>query len=120
MNSSLYEYNFDIKLKEHYKLYVLLKDKIIFESELHKSGIKYYADIKEQPYIDGGIRYFLLDSDMESVDQIIIKNEIVAGSESNLITDFRDDKKVIKLYIFVAGALVLIFILIILIVKIFG
>ena len=112
------ENNFDIKLKEHYKLYVLLKDKIIFESELQKSGIKYYADINEQTSIDGGIRYFLLDSDMENVDRIIIENGIVANTESNLVSDLQDNKKSIGLFIVVAGAFILIFILLAVIGKI--
>lgn len=120
MNTTLSENNFDIKLKEHYKLYVLLKDKIIFESELEKSGIKYYAEINEQPSIDGGIRYFLLDSDMENVDRIVKENGIVANTESNLISDFRDEKKVMKLYVVVVGAVIGIIILIALIGKIIG
>lgn len=112
------KFNFDIKLKEHYKLYVLLKDKIIFESELQKKGIKYYTDINEQPSIDGGIRYFLLDSDMDSIDQIVIENGIVANTESHLISDFRNEKKVMKLYITVIGAVIGIILLIALIEKI--
>jgi len=120
MNTTLSKNNFDIKLKEHYKLYVLLKDKIIFESELEKSGIKYYADINEQPTIDSGIRYFLLDSDMQNVDRIVKENGIVANTESNLISDFRDEKKVMKLYVTVAGAVIGIIILIALIGKMIG
>tara|TARA_B100000767_G_C19653093_1_gene487642 strand:- start:509 stop:694 length:186 start_codon:yes stop_codon:yes gene_type:complete len=61
MKTTLLENNFNTKLKRHSKLYILLKDKIIFESELQKNGIKYYANINEQPFIDVGIRYFLLD-----------------------------------------------------------
>ena len=120
MNSTLSENNFDIKLKEHFKLYVLLKDKIIFESELQKSGIKYYSEINEQPSIDGGIRYFLLDSDVKKIDRIIIENGIVANTESNLISDFRDEKKVMKLYIVIAGVVIGIFILISIIGNIFN
>lgn len=119
MKSTLYENNFDIKFKEHYKLYVLLKDKIIFESELEKSGITYYTNINEQPSIDGGIRYFLLDSDMKKVDRIIKENGIVTNIESNLISDFRDEKKVMKLSIAVAATVIGIVILIVLIAKIF-
>lgn len=119
MNTTLSENNFDIKLKEHYKLYVLLKDKIIFESELQNSGIKYYADINEQPSIDGGIRYFLLDSDMENVDRIITENGIVANTESHLISDFGDQKKIMKLYVVVALAVIGIIILIALIGNLF-
>jgi 2-C-methyl-D-erythritol 4-phosphate cytidylyltransferase len=116
----LTENNFDIKLKEHYKLYVLLKDKIIFESELKKKGIKYYTEINEQPYIERGIRYFLLDSDMEKIDIIIRENGIVANTETNLILDYRDEKKVSKLYIAVTGVIIIIIILISLILNIFN
>ena len=116
MNTTLSENNFDIKFKEHYKLYVLLKDKIIFESELQKNGITYYTDINEQPSIDGGIRYFLLDSNIENVDRIIKENGIVANTESNLISDFKDEKKVMKLYVVVAVSLIGILLLIALIV----
>ena len=119
MNSILPENNFDIKLKEHYKLYIFLKDKIIFESELYKNGIKYYAEINEQPSIDGGIRYFLLNSDMENVDRIIMENGIVANTESHLIPDFRDEKKIMKLYVAVAGAVIGIIILIAIIGNLF-
>ncbi|MEG0851635.1 MAG: hypothetical protein RSH24_17340, partial [Flavobacterium sp.] len=58
----------DIKFQNHFKLYVLLKDKIIFESELNKSNIKYYIDIETQALSDNGIRYFLLDKDQEGID----------------------------------------------------
>ena len=119
MNTTLSENNFDIKLKEHYKLYVLLKDKIIFESELQNSGIKYYVEINEQPSIDGGIRYFLLDSDMKNVDQILIENGIVANTESHLISDFGDQKKILKLYFVVALTILGIIILIVLIGNLF-
>lgn len=89
--------NFDIKLKEHYKLYILIKDQIIFESELLNNDIKFYSDINEQPSLNGGIRYFLLDSDMSKVDDIIKKNEIVANTESILVYDFEEGKKIFKL-----------------------
>src|SRR5690606_24958170 len=92
------ENNFDIKLKDHYKLDVLLKDKIIFESELNKQGIKYYTQPREQTSVDQEIRYFLLDTDMKAIDQIIIQHEIVASTESHLISDFSDQKKISKLY----------------------
>ncbi|MDA8917949.1 hypothetical protein N9I20_04655, partial [Flavobacteriaceae bacterium] len=67
-----------------------------------------------------GIRYFLLDSDMQNVDRIVKENGIVANTESNLISDFRDEKKVMKLYVTVAGAVIGIIILIALIGKMIG
>lgn len=107
--------NFDIRLKNHYKLYVLLKDKLIFESELQKSGIKYYYDIDEQPFIDSGIRCFLLDSDRKIVDRILISNSIIATIESLPITDYKDNKKMMKIFLFIA----LIIIAIILFINLF-
>ena len=56
---------------------------------------------------------------MENVDRIIIENGIVANTESNLISDFEDEKKVMKLYVTVVGAVIGIIILIALIGKIF-
>ena len=107
--------DFDIKLKEHRKLYILLKDKIIFESELEKNKIRFYSNLEEQPMIEEGIRYFLLESDMKKIDEILIKNRIVANSESNPIIDFNQNGKMIKLSIIVTGiviAIIMIFALI--------
>ncbi len=95
-----------MKLKDRFKLYVLHKDKMVFESELQKNGILYYTDIAEQPLIDGRIRYFLLDSDMDKIDQIIIDNRITAHKESHLISDFRDEKKFMKISILVVIVLI--------------
>ncbi len=68
MNSTLSENNFHIKLKKHYRLYVLLKDKIIFESEWYKI-LRWNKWI---PSIDVRIRNFILDSDMENVNLAIL------------------------------------------------
>src|SRR5690554_415608 len=94
--------NFDIRLKNHYKLYVLLKDKLNFETELQKNGIKYYYDTREQPFIDSGIRYFLLDKDRKVVDEILISNSIIATIESLPITDYKVNKKMMKIFLLIA------------------
>ncbi len=120
MIEDLSKNDFDIKQKEHYKLYVLLKDQITFESELIKKGIRYYSEINEQPSIDGGIRYFFLDSDMENIDKIIKSNEIVANIETNLVSDFQDEKKVVKLYVSILIGVIVITILVGVISKLFG
>jgi len=110
--------NFDIKLKDHFKLNLLLKDQIIFEFELNKNNIRYYSNPDNQPFGEG-IRYFLLDSDMIKVDEILIKNEIVANNESNLVSDFSDQKKIKKLYIGVIVAFVIVLVLTVLLVSFF-
>ncbi len=47
--------NFEIKYENHFKLYVLQKDQIIFESELVRNKIDFYNDIENQPNIVGVI-----------------------------------------------------------------
>jgi len=86
-----------IKFEEHFKLYVLLKDKIIFESELFKNGIDFYFE-ENQPNIMGGIRYFLRDIDRLKIDKILIENEIIASTETIPSNDYRDQQKAQKIY----------------------
>ncbi|MGS2765138.1 hypothetical protein [Sinomicrobium sp. M5D2P9] len=112
--------NFDIKVNNHYKLYVFRKDQILFESELQKNGIKYYTDINEQSFTDNGIRYFLLTSDRQHVDRVLKENGIVANTESLLIGDFRDRKKILKLFGIVTAIVTGIVFLIVLFGKWFG
>lgn len=112
--------NFNIKLQDHYKLYILPKDQIIFESELFNNNIKFYYNINEQPNLVGGIRYFLLDSDMDKINQIIIKNQIIATVETNLISDYDDQKKIFKLIVTFIAAIIGVIILIIIFGNLIG
>lgn len=91
--------NFVVKTKNHFKLYILLKDKVNLETELDNNGILYYSDIDEQPFIDGGIRYFFLNSDREKIDQILIETGIIASTETIPIYDYRDQQKISKFYL---------------------
>lgn len=109
--------NFSIKQQEHFKLYVLLKDKIIFENELEKNGIKFYQDSKEQPYIDKGIRYFLSDKDRRKIDRILIENGIVASTETIPGYDYNDQSKAIKTFLLVIAGLTILIVLISLIIS---
>ena len=102
------QHNIDIKFQEHYKLYVLLKDKIIFESELEKNNIKYYIDLETQAIDDNSIRYFLLDKDRKAVDDILTANEMIASTETISNLDYRDGKKYYKVYLIIALIVILI------------
>ena len=42
--------NSDILFQEHMKIYILLKDKIIFETELENQNIEYYCDLESNIY----------------------------------------------------------------------
>ena len=107
--------NPEILFKNHFKIYVLPKDKIMFESELGKQNVEYYCDIENQPMFENGIRYFIQDFDRKKLDKIFTENGIIAHTETIQISDYRDEKKAQKLYLKVAGIVIGIMILIMII-----
>jgi len=90
--------HFGIKYQEHFKLLILFKDKIVFESELINHGIIFYTE-ENQPVISDGIRYFLLDKDRFEINEILNKSGIIASTETISMSDYRDIKKAYKLYL---------------------
>ncbi|RKS02880.1 hypothetical protein [Flavobacterium sp. 102] len=104
--------NPEILFKSPFKIYVLPKDKITFESELEKQNVEYYCDIENQPMFENGIRYFIQDVDRMKLDKIFTENKIIAHTETISISDYRDEKKAQKLYLKVAGIVIGIIILI--------
>jgi hypothetical protein len=107
-----------ILFENHYKIYVLFKDKIIFESQLENQNIEYYCDIENQPNFESGIRYFLNENDRFKVDEIFKENEIIAKTETINVSDYRDGKKVMSIYFKVGGIVIVIMILIMLVEEI--
>jgi hypothetical protein len=105
--------NPEILFKEHLKIYVLPKDKIIFESELENQNIEYYSDMENQPFFVNGIRYFILDVDRIKLDKIFTENGIIAHTETIPTSDYRDGKKAMKLYLIIGGIVTVITILMI-------
>ncbi|WP_139854937.1 hypothetical protein [Aequorivita sinensis] len=103
--------NFYIKHQDHLKLYVLLKDKINFENAMTRKQLPFYSEVKEQAFLDGGIRYFILETDRQKVDSLLIENDIVASTETILNQDFRDIKKFYKVYAWVAVSIVVLIVL---------
>ncbi|RKT00387.1 hypothetical protein [Flavobacterium sp. 123] len=95
-----------ILFENNVKIYVLPKDKIIFESELEKQSIEYYCDIENQPMFESGIRYFIKNDDRIKIDKIFIENEIIANTETIQTSDYRDQKKIQKIYL--KGAVIVI------------
>ena len=104
-----------ILFENNVKIYVLPKDKIIFESELEKQNIEYYCDIENQPMFESGIRYFIKNDDRIKIDKIFIENEIIANTETIQTSDYRDQKKIQKVYLKVAVIVIGIMLLIMLI-----
>lgn len=107
--------NPEILFKDYLKIYVLPKDKIIFERELENQNIEYYSDIENQPMFENGIRYFILDADRIKLDKIFTENRIIAHTETIPTADYRDGKKAMKLYLIVGGIVLGIMILIMII-----
>ena len=101
-----------ILFENNLKIYVLPKDKIIFESELEKQKIEYYCDIENQPMFESGIRYFIKNDDRIKIDKIFIENKIIANTETIQTSDYRVGMKIQKVYIKIAGIVIGIMILI--------
>ncbi len=102
----------EVKFQDHFKLNVLFKDYIFFENLLLENNIDYYHNSNENSDISDGTYFFLLDKDRIIIDQLLIDNEIIASTESIMISDYRVEKKVKKfhflVYLLVVGLLILI------------
>ena len=102
----------EVKFQEHFKLNVLFKDYIVFENLLLENNIDFYHNSNENSDISDGTLFFLLDKDRVIIDKILIDNEIIASTETIMISDYRVDKKVQKfhflVYLLVVGLLILI------------
>ena len=85
--------NIDIKFQEHFKLNILFKDKILFENVLIESNIPFYKNDLTNDSL-----YFLFDKDKIKINDLLIKNEIIASTETIPTYDYREQKKVQKLY----------------------
>ena len=79
---------------------------------LLENNIDYYHNSNENSDISDGTYFFLLDKDRIIIDQLLIDNEIIASTETIMISDYRVEKKVQKfhflVYLLVVGLLILI------------
>lgn len=107
-----------VKYQDHFKLYILFKDNILFESQLLENHIDYFLDTN-QVGSQENLRYFLLDKDKEIIESILLKNKIIASIESLSIVDFEQEKKVQYLYLKVALVISIILVLVSLLITIF-
>ena len=109
----------DVKFQEHFKLNVLFKDYILFENLLLENDIDFYHNSNENSDISKGTLFFLLDKDRVIIDKILIDNEIIASTETILMSDYREETKVQKFYFSVFLIVVGLLILVIFIVDLF-
>ena len=104
-----------VKFQDHFKLNILFKDYILFENLLLENNIDFYHNSNENSDISDGTLFFLLDKDRIVIDKILINNEIIASTETIMISDFREERKVQKFHFLVYLIIILILVLIILI-----
>lgn len=104
-----------VKFQDHFKLNILFKDYILFENLLLENNIDFYHNSNENSDISDGTLFFLLDKDRIVIDKILIDNEIIASTETIMISDFREERKVQKFHFLVYLIIILILVLIILI-----
>ncbi|MCB0744869.1 MAG: hypothetical protein KDC67_13255 [Ignavibacteriae bacterium] len=97
-----------------------MKDMILLDSELQNSNIRFYNEIVEQPQNSDTFRYYFLNSDNERVNNILVKNEIIAFSESNIIGDFKDNRKTLKLVLLITVILIATLVLVGVFLNLFG
>lgn len=102
----------EVKFQEHFKLNVLFKDYILFENLLLENNIDFYHSNNENSDISDGTLFFLLDKDRVIINKLLIDNEIIASTETIMISDYRVEKKVQKfhflVYLFVVGLIIFI------------
>ena len=109
----------EVKFQDHFKLNVLFKDYILFENLLLENDIDFYHNSNENSDISSGTLFFLLDKDRVIIDKILIDNEIIASTETILMSDYREETKVQKFYFSVFLIVVGLLILVIFIVDLF-
>lgn len=101
-----------VKFQGHFRLNVLFKDYILFENLLLEKNIDYYHNSIENLDVSYGTRFFLLEKDRAIIDQLLIDNEIIASTETILIFDYREERKVQKfhflVYLLVVGLVILV------------
>ena len=104
---------FNIKHRDHFKLIIALKDKIIFETQLHKNDIQFHLD--DNPLAP--TRYFLLDEDRNKINDIMKQTGIIVSTDTIPMTDYTEAKKVYKIYLYVAVMVVMLFVIAIVIID---
>ena len=100
--------NFDMKYKDHFKLYVQVKDKVKFESSLHTNEVPFYSDVNDQIGPNMDVRYFLLNEDRPLIDEIIKSNGIIASTETIPLHDIHEAQKLMWFSLIIILAIALI------------
>lgn len=87
----------EIKFRNHFRLNIPFKDKILFEATLYEKNIPFHLDDNPMALT----RYFFLDEDRDRVNRVLKEIEVVASTDTIKMTDYADARKINKMYLFV-------------------
>lgn len=103
----------EVLLNPHFKVYIPFKFLIKMESSLTHNNINYFSNKNEA--IGNEIRFYFLEKDKEIIDKIIKSNDIISSVESNIQSDWEDNRKILlwtlKVFIVVIAIALLIVII---------
>src|SRR5688572_11171560 len=105
MNKRYFYFNaikMDLNKDAHYKLYILLRESIIFEAALKEAEIDF---IKEENPVGEHIRYYFKEEDSQKVDFINKNLKLSISTESIPALDYIKNQKEIILYILIILAI---------------
>lgn len=96
--------SFNIKNDDHFKLWIELKDKIIFEDLLIKNSIPFHID-ENQSTLGSNIRYFFPDEYKVAVDAIVKSIQIPSSTDTIHVYNPSDSKRIYKIYLLIVIAI---------------
>ena len=99
----------DLNKNPRYKLYVRLRESIVFDAALNEAEIDY---TKEEDPVDEYIRYYFKLEDYQKVDQINKNLQLSISTETIPSLDFELTKRNLVIYIII-GSIVAVIILVI-------
>ncbi len=101
MNKGYFYFNdfrMDLNKDPHYKLYVQLRESIVFDAALNEAKIDF---IKEENPIGEEIRYYFKDKDSPKVDSINKDLRLSISTETMPALDHFKNRKEVILYILI-------------------
>ena len=111
MNKGYFYFNdfrMDLNKDPHYKLYVLLRESIVFDASLNEAEIDF---IKEENPIGEDIRYYFKDEDFQKVDSINKDLKLSISTETIPALDYESSRKEIIISLFIVFIIVILIVI---------
>lgn len=103
--------NLSIKFRNHFKIDVRFENISALENELNEKGIDFYADYNGESSSESLVQYYLLNKDRITVEEILLKNEIVLASQAIQYSEFSEERKFMSLYLKLIGVFIVLMLL---------